>query len=420
MNKKLSILLVIIILFVFGLSTFAVAQEVIKIGGLFALTGALSPYGPPIADAAKLAFKDINEAGGVLGKNLEFVVRDTGTAAAMGRDAASKLVEIDKVPAIIGALSSGVTVAASSIAIDGEVVQISPASTSPMVTDLEDNDYVFRTCVSDALQGVVQARLAVNLGYQIVSVIYINNPYGKGLADVFKENFEAVGGEVLAMVPYEAAKPSYRGEVEAALDASPDAINLIGYPVDGNKMLIEAIELGYEGEYIFPDGMKGEGVSPGPACDPEAPLDQQYIEGTFGTAPGALSVAVAEAFDAAYTEEYGPSGIPFRSQSYDAAILIALAIQKTGPEFLGMSRAEQGRAIRDNLRAVANPHGEEVTYGELTRALKLLSTGVDINYQGVSGPLTFDKNGDMAEGAIELWTVKGCNVQSVWIVEVGN
>ena len=422
MNKKLSVLLVIIILFVFGLSTFAVAQEVIKIGGLFALTGALSPYGPPIADAAKLAFKDINEAGGVLGKNLEFVVRDTGTAAAMGRDAASKLVEIDKVPAIIGALSSGVTVAASSIAIDGEVVLISPASTSPMLTNLEDNDYVFRTCVSDALQGVVQARLAVNLGYQIVSVIYVNNPYGKGLADVFKENFEAVGGEVLAMVPYEEAKPSYRGEVEAALDASPDAINLIGYPVDGNKMLIEAIELGYEGEYIFPDGMKGEGVTPGPACDPEAPLDQQYIEGTFGTAPGALSVAVAEAFDAAYTEEYGPSGIPFRSQSYDAAILIALAIQKTGPEFLGMSRAEQGRAIRDNLRAVANPHGEEVTYGEgeLTRALKLLSTGVDINYQGVSGPVTFDKNGDMAEGAIELWTVKGCNVQSVWIVEVGN
>ena len=420
MNKKLLVLLVFMILFAFGLSTSAVAEEVIKIGGLFSLTGALSPYGPPIADAAKLAFKDINEAGGVLGKNLEFVVRDTGTAAAMGRDAASKLVEIDKVPAIIGALSSGVTVAASSIAIDGEVVLISPASTSPMVTDLEDNDYVFRTCVSDALQGVVQARLAVNLGYQIVSVIYVNNPYGKGLADVFKENFEAVGGEVLAMVPYEEAKPSYRGEVEAALDASPDAINLIGYPVDGNKMLIEAIELGYEGEYIFPDGMKGEGVTPGPACDPEAPLDQQYIEGSFGTAPGALSVAVAEAFDAAYTEEYGPSGIPFRSQSYDAAILIALAIQKTGPEFLGMSRAEQGRAIRDNLRAVANPHGEEVTYGELTRALKLLSTGVDINYQGVSGPITFDKNGDMAEGAIELWTVKGCNVQSVWIVEVGN
>lgn len=420
MNKKLSILLVIIILFVFGLSTFAVAQEVIKIGGLFALTGGLSAYGPPIADAAKLAFKDINEAGGVLGTKLEFVVRDTGTAAAMGRDAAAKLVEIDRVPAIIGALSSGVTVAASSIAIDGEVVLISPASTSPMLTDLDDNDYVFRTCVSDALQGVVQARLAVNLGYQIVSVIYVNNPYGKGLADVFKENFEAVGGEVLAMVPYEEAKPSYRGEVEAAIDVSPDAINLIGYPADGNKMLIEAIELGYEGEYIFPDGMKGEGVTPGPACDPEAPLDQQYIEGSFGTAPGALSVGVAEAFDAAYTEEYGPSGIPFRSQSYDAAILIALAIEKTGPEFLGMSRAEQGRAIRDNLRAVANPPGEEVTYGELTKALKLLSTGVDINYQGVSGPVTFDKNGDMAEGAIELWTVKGCNVQTVWIVEVGN
>jgi len=419
MNKKLLVLLVFMILFAFGLSTSAVAEEVIKIGGLFSLTGALSPYGPPIADAAKLAVKDINEAGGVLGTKLEFVVRDTGTAPAMGRDAAAKLLEIDKVPAIIGALSSGVTVAASSIAIAGEVVQISPASTSPMLTDLEDNDYVFRTCVSDALQGVVQARLAINLGYKTVSVLYVNNPYGKGLADVFKENFEAGEGEVLSMVPYEEAKPSYRGEVEAALEGSPDAINLIGYPVDGNKMLIESIELGYEGEYIFPDGMKGEGVSPGPACDPEAPFEQQYIEGSFGTAPGSLAVAVAEKFDADYTEEYQPSGIPFRSQSYDAAILIALAIQKTGPEFLGMSRAEQGRAIRDNLRAVANPPGEEVTYGELTKALELLSKGVDINYQGVSGPITFDENGDMAEGAIEIWTIKGCKVTPVWIVEVG-
>ncbi len=419
MNKKLLVLLVFMILFAFGLSTSAVAEEVIKIGGLFSLTGALSPYGPPIADAAKLAVKDINEAGGVLGTKLEFVVRDTGTAPAMGRDAASKLLEIDKVPAIIGALSSGVTVAASSIAIAGEVVQISPASTSPMLTDLKDNDYVFRTCVSDALQGVVQARLAINLGYKTVSVLYVNNPYGKGLADVFKENFEAGEGEVLAMVPYEEAKPSYRGEVEAALEGSPDAINLIGYPVDGNKMLIEAIESGYEGEYIFPDGMKGEGVSPGPACDPEAPFEQQYIEGSFGTAPGSLAVGVAEKFYAAYAEEYKPSGIPFRSQSYDAAILIALAIQKTGPEFLGMSRAEQGRAIRDNLRAVANPPGEEVTYGELTKALELLSKGVDINYQGVSGPITFDENGDMAEGAIEIWAIKGCNVTSVWIVEVG-
>lgn len=419
MNKKLLVLLVFIILFAFGLSTSAVAEEVIKIGGLFSLTGALSPYGPPIADAAKLAVKHINEAGGVLGKKLEIVIRDTGTAPAMGRDAASKLLEIDKVPALIGALSSGVTVAASSIAIAGEVVLISPASTSPMLTDLEDNDYVFRTCVSDALQGVVQARLALNLGYKTVSVIYVNNPYGKGLADVFKENFEAGGGKVLAMVPYEEAKPSYRGEVEAALERRPDAINLIGYPVDGNKMLIESIELGYEGEYIFPDGMKGEGVSPGPACDPEAPFDQQYIEGTFGTAPGSLAVEVAKEFEAAYATEYKPSGIPFRSQSYDAAILIALAIQKTGPEFLGMSRAEQGRAIRDNLRAVANPPGEEVTYGELTKALELLSKGVDINYQGVSGPITFDENGDMAEGAIEIWTIKGCKVTSVWIVEVG-
>ena len=104
---------------------------------MYSLTGGLAPFGPPIANGAKLAVNQINEAGGLLGELLEIVVRDTGTAPAVGRDAAAKLVEIDRVPALVGALSSGVTFAVSSITIANEVVQISPASTSPAITDLD-------------------------------------------------------------------------------------------------------------------------------------------------------------------------------------------------------------------------------------------------------------------------------------------
>jgi len=382
----------------------------VKIGMLTSRTGGLAPFGPPIANGARLAVDQISEAGGVLGRRLELVVRDTGTAPAVGRDAATKLVEIDKVPALVGALSSGVTFAVSSITIASEVVQISPASTSPAVTDLDDNDFVFRTCVSDALQGVVLGELAESQGYKTTSVIYVNNPYGKGLAEVFKKAFEAKGGKVLAMVPYEEGKPSYRGEIEAAIKVNPEVLQVTAYPVDGNKMLVQAVELGYQGKYLFPDGMKGEAVAAGPASE--------YIEGSFGTAPGPIKVAAAEQFEADYIAAYGKSTVPFRGESYDAVALIALAIQKTGPDFLKMSRAEQGRAIRDNLRAVANPPGVEVTYNEFAKAFDLLKAGTDINYQGIAGPVTVDENGDMSEGAIEVWRIKNGKVETVRTIEV--
>jgi len=407
--KKILIIMAALLLLL-GLTTGGGVGAAIKIGGLYSLTGGLAPFGPPIANGAKLAVDQINETGGLLGEPLEIVVRDTGTAPAVGRDAATKLVEIDKVPALVGALSSGVTFAVSSITIANEVVQISPASTSPAITDLDDNDFVFRTVVSDAAQGVVQGDLAEFLGFETASVIYVNNAYGKGLAEVFKKTFEAKGSKVLAMVPYEEGKPSYRGEIEAAIKGNPDAFNVIGYPVDGNKMLVQVVELGYQGKYLFSDGMKGEAVAAGPASE--------YIEGSFGTAPGPIKVAAAEQFEADYIAAYGKSTVPFRGESYDAVALIALAIQKTGPDFLKMSRAEQGRAIRDNLRAVANSPGVEVTYNEFATAFDLLKAGKDINYQGIAGPCTIDENGDMSEGAIEIWFIHNAKVETVRMVEV--
>ncbi|GAG96120.1 unnamed protein product, partial [marine sediment metagenome] len=197
--KKILIIMAALLLLL-GLTGGGVGAT-IKIGGLYSLTGALAPFGPPIANGAKLAVDQINEAGGLLGELLEIVVRDTGTAPAVGRDAATKLVEIDKTPALVGALSSGVTFAVSSITIANEVVQISPASTSPAITDLDDNDFVYRTCVSDAFQGVVNARQAAELlGFKRASVIYVNNAYGKGLAEVFKKAFEERGGKELEAI----------------------------------------------------------------------------------------------------------------------------------------------------------------------------------------------------------------------------
>lgn len=409
MMKKL-VLVMVVVLFLLGVTGSVIAHDTVKIGMLVSLTGGLAPFGPPIQHGADLAIEHINDAVVPYEWELVLVVRDSGTAPAVGRDAAAKLVEIDGVPALIGALSSGVTLAISSVTIPSQVVLISPASTSAAITDLEDNDYVFRTVISDAFQGVVQADLAVDLGFKTVSVIYVNNAYGKGLAQVFKENFEAKGGRVPTMVPYEEAKPSYRSEVEKVMQGNPDAVNFIAYPVDGNKQLVTAIEIGYQGKFLFSDGMKGEAVAGGPAS--------KFIEGSFGTVAGALEVAVLEQFTADFDAKFEPSTVPYNREAYDAAVLIALAIGRAGEAFFEMSRAEQGQAIRDNLRAVANPPGEEVTYGELKKAFDLLKEGKEINYQGVSGPIVLDANGDISVGAIEIWVIRDGKIVTDRLIEV--
>ena len=386
---------------ILGLTIAAVGAETIKIGALMSLTGALGPYGPSIANGAQMAVDHINAAGGVLGKQLELVIRDTATSPDVGRDAASKLVELDKVPAIVGALSSGVTLAASSVTIPSEVVLVSPASTAPSIPALDDNDFVFRTVVSDAVQGVVLGRLAVMLNYSKVSVVYVNNDYGKGLADTFSDTYEALGGQVLAAVPYEENKPSYRGEVNALLAGDPDAIVMVSYPVDGNKVIVQAVEAGYMKDFLMTDGMKGEGVAPGPGCASAATPGP--LEGAFGTVAAAGFRAAQ--FTADYDSEgYGPSTIPYHDKAYDAVILIALAMIRAGEA--------TGPAIRDNLRAVANSPGEVVYYNELDKAISLLSEGKDINYQGAAGLVDFKDTGDV-DGAIEIWKIEGCKVVSV-------
>jgi len=399
MRRVLVLLLVVGL--TLGLAITGAAAETIKIGALMSLTGALGPYGPSISDGAQMAVDEINAAGGVLGKQLELVVRDTATSPDVGRDAASKLVEIDKVPAIVGALSSGVTLAASSVTIPAEVVLISPASTAPSLPALDDNDYVFRTVVSDEVQGVVLGRLAVILNYTRTSVTYVNNDYGKGLADTFKNTFEALGGQVLVMVAYEENKPSYRGEVDKLLAGNPEAIVMVSYPVDGNKQIVEAVEAGYQGAFLMTDGMKGEGVAPGPACaSAESPGP---IEGAYGTvAAGGFK---ADQFEADYNAGgYGPSTIPYYDKAYDAVMLIALAMVRAGEA--------TGPAIRDNLRAVANPPGEIVYYNEFEKAVALLEAGQDINYQGAAGVVDFKDTGDVT-GGILIWKVEGCHVVSV-------
>ncbi len=385
-----------------GVPRVRAASEPVKIGTLMPYTGALAAYGPAIRNGTILAVEHINKAGGLLGGPVLLVHRDSQTSPQAATDAAQKLVQLDRVPAFVGALSSGVTLAASSVSIPNKVVQISPASTSPQLTALEDDGYVFRTCPSDALQGVVAGKLARDLGFKKVSTIYVNNAYGVGLSDEFSKSYTQRGGVVPAAVAYEKGQPSYRSELKKALSGKPDAVAVFGYPENGATILRQAIEGGYAGKFLLADGMKEPSLIDN--------VGAKYLNGTFGTAPGSKNTRSSDIFTREYKKAFGElPPKPFITNAYDAMATIALAIQKAGEA--------TGTAIRDNIRAVSNPPGEKIYVGEFEKAFDLLRQGKDIDYVGAAGDVDYDEHGDVVT-PIEVWKIEDGKITHVRAEEV--
>lgn len=375
----------------------------LKVGALIPLTGDLQSYGEPSLKSAELAVKEINEAGGVLGEPVELSTGDTQTSPQPGVAAAQKLANVENVSALFGALSSGVTIpVAQSVSKTEQLLQISNASTSPVITDLDDGDFLFRTVPSDAFQGVALSEVTAAKGYKTVSIIYINNDYGKGLADSFSKAYEAQGGTVAATVAYEQGQPAYRGELQQADTGDAEALVLIGYPENGQTILRQSLEGGFFQNFVFTDGMKAPELVDN--------LGAEALEGSVGTVPQARSDSPgAEHFAEAYTSAYGEvPPKPYLDTAYDALYVIALAAQKAG--------STDRVAIRDSLREVANPPGEQVGPGEFAKALELLEAGEDIDYEGASGSVNFDDKGDVP-GTFGEWAYEGGEIVTKRIFE---
>jgi ABC-type branched-subunit amino acid transport system substrate-binding protein len=369
----------------------------LKIGTVLDFTGDLGAYGKPMRNSVDIAAELINDAGGILGRPVKPVHKDGGTSAQITTDAGNALVKTDNVQAIIGPLGSGFTIAlAQSVTIPNEVVQISPSATSPALSVLEDNDFLYRTAVSDAAQGVILARLARELGYETAALLYVNNAYGEGLARVFTESFEAEGGTVTASVPQEPDQPSYISELENATDGDPDVLVAMSYPVSAGVYLREAIEGDFIDAFMFVDGTKSQ--------DMFDSLGAENFEGFYGTAPGTPESDSSAVFRILYEERFGelPTD-PFLGETFDAFAIAALAIEKAG-EY-------NGPAVRDAMREVANAPGIKVGPGDFAKALDLIRRGEDIDYEGVAGSQNFDENGDVLN-TIEIWTIESGMITS--------
>lgn len=371
------------------------------VGNLNSFTGSLAEFGPPLRNSVALAADHVNAAGGIHGGSMVVISRDTAVSPVQGVDAARALIDVENAVAIVGALSSGVTIAAAEAVVipNGRII-ISGASTAPAITTLDDNDWVFRTAVSDAAQGVVLAELAWREGHETAGIMYVNNAYGEGLAGQFEKSYTELGGEVTNRVPHEDTQPTYTSELEKATDGDPDVLVTMSYTGQAQVYIREALEGGYADTFLFVDGVKGpEWIDAIDAWDD--------LEGTLGTVQGGPDRPEKDAFLSAYTAAYGfPPSHPFMGEHYDAAVLIALAAAKAGT-------TTDAAAIRDALRDVANAPGEVVGPGRdgIARAMRLIADGQDINYEGTAGKVDIDENGDVF-GSIEIWQVSGGEIVS--------
>jgi ABC-type branched-subunit amino acid transport system substrate-binding protein len=312
------------------------------------------------------------------------------------------------VQAIVGSLSSGVTIAvAEGVAVPNEIVMISPASTSPAVSEVDDDDFLYRTVLSDAAQGLVLAQWAKEQGYTKVATFYTNNAYGVGLSDQFVKTFEEEGGTITAAVSHEQEQTTYLSELQQAVEGDPDALVCISYPVEGAVYIKEAIENDLIDTFLFTDGTKSQDIITAVGAD--------VLEGTTGSAPSTPEEANLTAdFDAEYEAEYGEPvpALPYVRESYDAVIAIALAAEA--------AKSTDPSKIRDQLREVAGPPGDKVgaSAAGVKQALEAIRAGTDIDFEGASNRQNWDEKGDVLTGAIEIFRIVGGEFETIKQVPV--
>ncbi|PPR47047.1 MAG: Leucine-specific-binding protein [Alphaproteobacteria bacterium MarineAlpha5_Bin9] len=346
-------------------STAALAE--VKVGIILGFTGPIETLTPAMRDSAKLAFAEASNSGALLGgETITPLIGDSTCVDSDAAVAAAELIVNDGAVAIMGADCSGVTGAiTTNVAVPNGIPMISPSATSPGLTTIADDGLFFRTAPSDAKGGQILAQVALDRGLASVAITYTNNDYGKGLADVFEKSFTSGGGTVTAVASHEDGKADYSSEVGVLGSAGGDALVVIGYLDQGGKGMIEAaLDSGSFDLFVMSDGMIGQSIVDAIGSD---------LNGSFGTLPGTVSDG-AKKF-ASIAGDIDPSA-PYAGESYDAAALIALAMQAGG--------SADKLSIVSNIKKVANAPGTKIFPGELAKGLEVLANGGDVDYQGAT------------------------------------
>lgn len=314
----------------------------IKVAIMGPLSGDAAVYGDSVRRGVGLA-KDLGKFD-----NIELVFEDSKCEGKDAAAAINKLISVDGVDAIIGELCSSATLAATPIANQNKVVMISPGSTAPSLTE-EGGEYFFRTVPSDALQGAFGAELVAQKGYKKLAVLYVNDDYGAGFDSVLKEEFPKHGGEVVASEAVERKATDLRAQLTKIKAAEADSLYIISNSPDTASAALKQItELGIDAQVFGSEGLKNEDI----------------VEAAQGGAEGMILTTVSSGNDEFNNEHFAMFGAfpgPFAAQGYDALWALGWA---------SSYGAGDGEALKNKLH--------------------------DADFDGASGHISFDENGDVA------------------------
>lgn len=373
----------------------------LKIGTILPQTGSLAVLGPPEFAGVDAAIADINAADAGIKISVEH--KDSGDTKTNIATQSATAELADGVSAIIGAASSSVSLTMIDQITKAGVVQISPANTSPTFSTYADNGFYFRTAPSDVLQGRVLGQKVLKDGATNVSILYQNDSYGQGLNDNVKKAIVAGGAKVGQDVAFDPAATSFASEVTQVLSTKPDALVVISF--DQLKAIAPELKknafdfkkfYGTDGNYgvITPD------------------YKDVDIAGAQFTNPGVNASTAFQDKLQAIVKKQGNKALTvfsYAPESYDATVLLALAALQ--------GKKVDGSTIKANLQSVSEK-GEKCT--TFKACADLVNAGTDIDYNGLSGPVTFDNNGDPSQAYISIYQYNAGNTDKYVSKEFGD
>ena len=363
----------------------------LTLGTALPQTGNLAFLGPPEEAGVAYAASLINEASADTGLTLEVVFGDSGDTDNKAYETEIPRLLEAGVAGIVGAASSGVSLQFIDQVVGAGVIQFSPANTSDAFTTYDDSGLYFRTAPSDTLQGEVLGNLIAEDGNQTLAIINLNDAYGNGLAEYTTEAFEAAGGEVVSTQQYNTGDTNFDAQISATLAADPDAIALITFDE------VATILPGLFGQFpsdklYFVDGnLKNFGDT----------FAAGSLTGAKGTLPG-LSIDAISDFTGeldAFLEAEGDAALEdysYAAESFDAVTLMALASLAAGG-------ATDGETIAASLQEVSGGTGDGEKCTTFAECAEIILGGGTADYDGISGPITFDEVGDPTEASIGIY-----------------
>lgn len=352
--------------------TFIVSQpkeetKEIEIGAILPLTGDAAVYGEEMKRGIELGLEEINQAGGINGKEVKVIYDDDQGLPSIAVNSFQKLIIQDKVEAVIGGAMSSTAMSMAPMAEKNKVVLISPAASTPTLTTI--GDFIFRVWPSDTFEASEIAKLAYGkIDLHKISIVYVNNDYGRGAAEIFKSKLENLGGMVPLMEGYEFGNTDFRTILTKVKETRSTGLYIPGYQKELIHILRQAKEMGLKVQFLGGVGFN----------DPEIlNLAGDAAEGTIFTTPyydAKSSDPIVQRFVNKFLEKYAKEPGIFAAHSYDALKILIEAIKKGGVK---------GTDIQKALLGIES-------------------------YPGVTGTITFDKNGDVLK-PLRFYIVKGGN-----------